>query len=328
MIASGIHAVTGAFGYSGRRIAARLLADGRRVRTLTNRPREPRDPELEVCPLQFDDPDGLAAALAGVEVLYNTYWVRFDYRRRGMSFSHELAVRNTRCLFEAARQAGVRRVVHVSIANPSEASPFPYFRGKAALERALGDSGLSFAILRPAVLFGGAPGEDILINNIAWMLRRLPIFGVFGRGDFHVRPIHVDDLAALAVRHGAATVDALVDAVGPERFTYRELVTTIAEGIGVRRPIVSCPATAGYLLARVVGWCVGDVVLTWDEISALMADLLNSDGPATGDARLTEWVARNSRTLGREYASELRRRRNRARLRSCQKPVDVTFRFC
>ena len=122
-------------------------------------------------------------------MLYNTYWVRFNYG----SFSHAAAVENTLALFAAARQAGVGRVVHLSIANPSEDSPLEYFRCKARLERALRESGLSYAILRPTVLFGG---QDILINNIAWMLRRLPVLGVFGDGRYRLQPIYVDDLAA------------------------------------------------------------------------------------------------------------------------------------
>ncbi len=298
-----LHAVTGAFGYSGRYLARRLLDAGHRVITLTNslQRANPFGDRVKAYPFNFQEPDLLAKTLHGVEVLYNTYWVRFNYR----SFTHAQAVENTRTLFAAAREAGVARVVHVSITNPSAGSELEYFRGKAELESALKVSGLSYAILRPAVLFGR---EDILINNIAWLLRRLPVFGVFGDGEYKVQPIHVDDLARLAVEHGAKRDDVIVDAIGPETFTYRELVATIGRAIGKPRPIVSIPASVGYYVSVLLGKLLGDVVLTRDEISGLMAGLLCVDSPPTGTTRLTDWVAEHHDVLGVRYASELARR--------------------
>jgi NADH dehydrogenase len=299
-----LHAVTGAFGYSGRYIAQRLLDAGRRVITLTNsleRP-NPFGERVRAFPLSFDNPRRLTESLSGVDVLYNTYWVRFNYG----SFSHSRAVDNTRTLFEAAREAGVRRVVHVSITNPSETSHLEYFRGKAQLERALVESGLSYAILRPTVLFGR---EDILINNIAWALRRLPVFGVFGDGSYRLQPIYVDDLARLATEHGAASENVIINAIGPEMFTYRSLVDQIGTIIGCRRPIVEVPAWLGYLAGTLIGRLVGDVLITREEIEGLMADLLYVDAPPTGSTRLSDWAHQNAGVLGVRYASELARRR-------------------
>jgi NADH dehydrogenase len=239
-----------------------------------------------------------------VAVLYNTYWVRFNHR----NFTHAEAVANTRTLFDAARRAGVRRVVHVSITNPSIDSPLDYFRGKAELEQALQASGLSWAILRPTVLFGK---EDILINNIAWVLRRFPVFGVFGSGDYRLQPIYVDDLAALAVRYGAQSGDVTVDAIGPETFTYRELVRTIGALIGRPRPIVSVPPSIGYWVGRALGAVTHDVMITRDEIRGLMADLLHVTSPPTGTTALTEWARAHRAVLGLRYASELARRSRR-----------------
>lgn len=298
-----IHAVTGAFGYSGRYIASLLLEQGLRVRTLTNK-RESADifgNRVEAFPLDFAKKDDLARTLDGVSVLYNTYWVRFNHR----SFSFGEAVKNTLVLFEAAKRAGVKRVVHVSITNPSEDSPFEYFRGKATLEKALQASGVSHAILRPAVLFGG---HDILINNIAWAIRRLPVFGAFGNGQCRIQPIHVQDFAELAVECGQRSENVVVDAIGPETFTFRALVRTIAETIGKWRPIIPVPPTIAYLTSRVLGALVGDVFLTRDEIAALMADLLHVEATPTGHTRLTEWARQNATTLGVNYASELARR--------------------
>ncbi len=301
-----VHAVTGAFGYSGKYIAGRLLNKGRTVITLTNSPNRSNEFEGQVSafPFNFDDPEALTRVLEGAEVLYNTYWVRFNHKL----FTYADAVRNTLILFEAAKAAGVERVVHVSITNPSETSSLEYFRGKARLERALRESGMSYAILRPAVLFGK---EDILINNIAWALRHLPVFGVFGDGRYKLQPIYVDDLAELSVRLGERREKIVIDAIGPETFSYRELVETIAHLIRVRRRIVSVPPWAGYLAGRVLGYLMRDVLITREEIEGLMANRLYVDAPPAGRTKLTGWVKKHAATLGLSYRNELARRTDR-----------------
>ena len=301
-----LHVVTGAFGYSGRYITARLLEQGRHVRTLTNSTQRanPFGDNVEAQPYNFDKPRELAASLEGVAVLYNTYWVRFNHA----SFTFYKAIQNTLSLFEAARQASVRRIVHISITNPSETSPLGYFSGKAHLEQALIESGLSYAILRPTVLFGK---EDILINNIAWALRRLPIFGVFGDGEYRLQPIYVDDLAGLAVEQGQETGNRIINATGPETFTFRSLVEEIGAIIGKPRRIISVPASLGYGAGWLIGKLMGDVLITREEIAGLMADLLYCDTPPTGTKKLTDWAREHSATLGKSYASELARRKNR-----------------
>jgi NADH dehydrogenase len=302
-----LHVVTGAFGYSGKYITQRLLAVGHRVRTLTNSPNRPSPfgTVVEAHPFHFDERAKLTESLRGAAVLYNTYWVRFNHP----GFSHSVAVENTRKLFAAAKAAGVRRVVHVSITNPSEDSPLEYFRGKGQLERALRESGLSHAILRPAVLFGK---EGILINNIAWCLRRLPFFGVFGDGQYRLQPIYVDDLAALAVEQGRAAQNVIVDAIGPETFTYRELARQIGEIIGKPKPFVSVTPTVGYWAGWFLSKLTGDVVITREEIKGLMPDLLCVNAPPAGQTKLTDWARQNAATLGARYASELARRQDRA----------------
>lgn len=301
-----LHAVTGAFGYSGRYIAQRLLNAGIAVRTLTSSPRRvnPFGNSVEIREFDWRDTDRLAAALDGVEVLYNTYWVRFNSK----NFCFAEAVENSRKLFAAARAAGVRRIVHVSITNPDIHSNLEYFRGKAQVEQALTDCGVAFTILRPAVLFGK---EDILINNIAWMLRRLPVFGVFGDGEYKMQPIYVDDLAELAVRSAGGSTNEVIQAIGPETFTYRELVKAIGRIIGCDRPIISVNPEVGYLFAAVAGKMVHDVIITLDEIRGLMEGRLFVDGPAAGTTRLTQWSQENRQWLGHRYASEMARRRDR-----------------
>lgn len=301
---SELHVVTGAFGYSGKYIAKRLLEQGHRVRTITSKQPTTGDfqGQVERYPLAFSNHSQLVASLRGATVLYNTYWVRFNHA----NFKHAEAVDNTIRLFKAAKEAGVQRVVHVSITNPSEDSTLEYFHGKAVLERALVESSLSYAILRPTVLFGK---EDILINNIAWALRKLPVVGVFGDGSYRLQPIYVDDLAQLAVEQGVVTENRVINAIGPETFSYRELVATIGNIIGKQRPIISVSPQLGYLACSVIGKLVGDVFITREEIEGLMADLLYVDAPPTGTTRLTDWARKHAATLGAAYASELGRRR-------------------
>jgi NADH dehydrogenase len=298
---TGLDAVTGAFGYSGSAIASRLLAAGRRVRTLTGHPdRAPVGSPVAVAPMDFDDPIGLARDLAGVTTLYNTYWVRFAHGGN----DHVAAVENSRTLFQAARRAGVERIVHVSITHPSIGSPYPYFRGKALVERALVETGVPAAILRPAILFGG---DGVLLNNVAWLLRKLPAFAIAGDGIYRVRGIHVDDLAELAVGHGSTRTDVVVEAVGPDRPTFAELVGAIRHAVGSRSVVVHVPRAIVPPASWVVGRVVGDVLLTPDELGSMMDGLADTDGPATGDRSVLDWIAHHGDTLGRTYANELTR---------------------
>jgi uncharacterized protein YbjT (DUF2867 family) len=298
--------VTGAYGFSGKYITRRLLSLGHAVRTLTNSPHRlnPFGSQVQAFPYNFDQPVQLADSLRGASVLYNTYWIRFEYT----TFSQTKAIDDSLTLFQAARQAGVKRVVHISITNPSETSSLPYFSGKAKLERALMESGLSYAILRPAVLFGS---EDILINNIAWALRHLPVYGVFGDGTYRLQPIFVDDLAALAVEQGQQASNQVIDAIGPETFNYRQLVRTIGSIIGKNRPIFSIPPAVGYWVGWLIGKLMGDVFITRDEIDGLMQGLLATSASPAGSTRLTTWAKEHASTLGVHYASELQRRLNR-----------------
>jgi NADH dehydrogenase len=298
--------VTGAFGYSGRYIAGRLIQAGHRVRTITNSlSREhPFGDRVEAHPFNFDEPGRLEASLRGAAVLYNTYWVRFNHE----DFRYSRAVENTLALFAAALSAGVRRIVHVSITNPSDRSELEYFRGKAELERALVGLGVPYSILRPAVLFGG---EGILINNIAWLLRHFSVFGVFGDGQYRLQPIHVDDFAELALSEARQGENRVVDAVGPETFTYRELVREIADAMGVRCRIIPVPPSLGHLAGWMLGKLLRDVVITRDEIEGLMQGLLCTESSPAGRVKLSEWARRNGDALGRRYATELGRRRDR-----------------
>jgi uncharacterized protein YbjT (DUF2867 family) len=294
--------ITGAFSYTGK-YATRLLLDrGYEVRTLTYHPdrTNPFGDRVQIFPYNFDRPEDLRGSLRGASTLINTYWVRFS---RGES-NFETAVRNTRTLIEAAKDAGVQRIVHVSIAKPSLESPLGYYRGKAQVEQAVVGSGLSYAILRPTVIFGA---EDILINNIAWFVRRLLVFGIPGDGRYTIRPIYVEDMAQLLVDAVDQQGSSIRNAIGPETFSFEELVRLVAAR--VERPVrlVHLPMLLAYLSTLVTGWIVGDVVLTWEEYKGLMGNLLAPEGPPAGSTRLSQWLADHKDLVGRQYASEVAR---------------------
>ena len=301
-----LNAVTGAFGYTGRYIAERLLQQGERVRALTGRPvsASPFGEQVAAFPLDFADGGRLAESLQGVEVLYNTYWVRFA--RGGLD--HARATANLQTLIGAAAQAGVGRIVHISITNAAADSPLPYFRGKALVEEALRrageESGLRYSIIRPTVVFGR---EDILINNIAWFLRRFPLFPIGGDGQYPVQPVYVDDVARLAVESADGDGSVALDAVGPERFSFYELVRLIAEAVGRRPRLLPLPPGMTLAAAHLAGLLVRDVTLTKDELDGLMAGHLVSANPPTGAVRFSNWLRENGDALGRRYASELAR---------------------
>ncbi len=295
--------VTGAFGYTGKYIARRLLAQGRKVKTLTGHPGRPNpfgEDRVAAAPFNFEKPNELRESLRGVSTLYNTYWVRFSHG----PVTFEDAVQNTKTLIAAASDAGVKRFVHVSITNPSLDSPLPYFNGKARLEQALAESSLSYAIVRPTVIFGI---EDILVNNIAWLLRHFPVFVVPGSGDYRLQPIYVEDMAQLVVDVAQREENVTLDAVGPDIFTFDEMVRLIAEKVGSKARIVHTSPGVALFLSRLVGYLVNDVTLTPDEVDGLTANLLVSESPPTGHTHLADWLAENVDRVGTGYASELAR---------------------
>lgn len=297
-----LNIVTGAFGYTGKYIAQKLLDMGKKVKTLTGHPNRPNPfgDRVSIAPFNFDKPEDLIRSLQGATILYNTYWVRFSYGQ----VTFDKAVENTKILTKAAEEAGIRRIVHISITNASETSPFPYFRGKGILEKAISQSRLSYAIIRPTVLFGH---EDILINNIAWLLKRLPIFAILGSGDYKLQPVFVEDVAEIAVKAGQHEENMIIDAVGPEIYPFNEMVKLIASKIHSKAKIVHLWPELALFFSRLVGYVVNDVVLTREEVYGLMSNLLISEKTPTGRMRLSDWLTCNAENIGTTYASELGR---------------------
>jgi len=298
----GFDVVTGAFSFTGRFIAGRLLAGGRRVRTLTNHPQRPgaHEIDVDVAPLQFTDRAALVESFRGAEVFYNTYWVRF--RHGGIGFGD--AVANTRTLMSAAAEAGVRKVVHISVSNPSIDSRLDYYAGKARTEEIVRESGMPWAVVRPTLIFG--PG-DILINNIAWLLRRMPVFLIPKRGLYRVQPVAGEDVAEIAVWAAAESGNVVVDAAGPEIISYADLVGSVAVAVGRRPRVVNLPPSLTLLAGDVVGLLVRDVMLTRQELEGLMDELLVSHEAPRGTRRVDDWLLKSADSLGKKYASELDR---------------------
>jgi uncharacterized protein YbjT (DUF2867 family) len=298
----GFDVVTGAFSFTGQYIARHLLAEGRRVRTLTNHPRRPgaQDIDVDVAPLQFTDRAALVESFRGADVFYNTYWVRFRHGRIGFGD----AVANTRILMSAAAEAGVRKVVHISVSNPSIDSHLDYYAGKARTEEIVRESGIPWAVVRPTLIFG--PG-DILINNIAWLLRNMPLFVIPELGLYRVQPVAGEDVAEIATWAAAQAENVVVDAAGPEIITYLELVTSVAIAVHRRPRFVYLPTGLTLMASNAVGLLVRDVMLTRQELQGLMQELLVSHEAPRGTRRVDDWLLRSAHSVGKKYASELSR---------------------
>lgn len=294
--------VTGAFGYIGRAISKHLLDAGREVRTVTTHPDKP-DPfggAVPATPFDFENLDRLEADLRGAATLYNTYWVRFEYG--GVTFRQ--AVRHTAALFACARRAGVQKIVHISVTHASAASRLPYYQGKALQEEALMTCGVPYAIVRPTLVFG--PG-DILVNNMAWLIRKFPVFPIFGSGDYRLQPVYVGDLARIAVDAAGHAGSTTEDAAGPETFTFDEFISLLAARIRPRTRLAHMPPWFALAAGRIIGEAIGDVILTRDELRGLMDNLLTSNQPAGGTTAFSSWLESHADELGTGYASELGR---------------------
>jgi uncharacterized protein YbjT (DUF2867 family) len=295
--------ITGASGFIGGAITDQLI-DRATIRSLTSHPHKNRfAARVRSFPYDFDQPTRMAEAFRGVDVFVNSYYVRFNYGDE----TFELAVDRTRDLIAQAQAAGVRKIVHVSVSNADERSDLPYYSNKGRIERLVRDSGVDYTILRPTLVVGRG---DILVNNIAFFLRHLPVFTIFGRGDYRAQPTDVDAFAAVAVdaiggdHHGQT-----VPVAGPNDWTFRDMVRAIRAAVGSRSLIVHAPAAVALAGLKVAGLLLGDVVLTSDEVKGLTREYLYAEQPLRRGAGFAEWLAGDgvASALGRRYESELAR---------------------
>jgi uncharacterized protein YbjT (DUF2867 family) len=297
-----VDVVTGAFSFSGKYIAARLLAADREVRTLTRHPQSasPFGKHVRAFPLDFDDVAGLTEILRDADTLFNTYWIRSPRR----DYTFERAIANTEALLGAARTAGVRRVVQLSVSNASPSSHLPYFKGKSVTEEKLTSSGLSYAIIRPTLIYAR---EDVLVNNIAWLLRRLPLFVIPGSGRYTLQPVAVEDVAELAVAASDSDEATVMDAAGPDILTFDELIGLVREAVGSRARIAHASTRVTHRLGSLLGVVLHDTLITRGELDGLTEGLLTSQAPPTGKRRFEAWLSAEAESLGTSYTSETRR---------------------
>jgi uncharacterized protein YbjT (DUF2867 family) len=295
--------ITGASGFIGGAVTQRLI-DRADIRGLTSHPAKNRfGDRVKSFPYDFSRPDRMAEAFRGVDVFVNSYYVRFNYG--GLTFDD--AVERSLVLIDLAREAGVRRIVHVSVSNANETSDLPYYRNKARIERLVADAGIDYTILRPALVVGDG---DILVNNIAYFLRRLPAFTIFGDGSYRVQPMTVDAFGEIVVEAiDGGHRNAILPVAGPSDWTFLEMVHAVRRAVASRALLVRAPAWFALAGLQVAGLFLGDVVLTSDEVKGLTREYLYADRPIRRGADFSAWLADPAvaSTLGRKYESELAR---------------------
>ena len=302
--------ITGAFSFSGRFIAEELLKTGEKVETLTGHPRPefPYFNKITIKQFNFDNFDAMVENFRGVNTFYNSYWIRFPHGNT----TWRDAIVNSKKLFRACKIAGVKKIVHISVTNPNLDSPYSYFKGKAVVEELLKRSGVPYTILRIAWMYEEG---DILVNNIAWILKRLPIFGVFGGGSYKLQPVSLRTLGKVAVENrylGDKTINInkIIDVIGPETYTYYEFVSLINKSIKAKTLILPSPWFAVYIpifVSKILNIVLRDRLLTIDEIYSLKDNLLLTDSQPIGEKSFKKWVIRNKERLGLKWANEIKR---------------------
>ena len=293
-----IVAVAGGSGFIGRAIVRRLAAIPTiKVRVLTRDPKKARARSTESDAVEFvaadvNDPAGLAAAVASADTIVNA--VQFDgypieNPARGLTFNR-VDYGGTVALIAAANAAGVKHFIYISGAAADERSPNPAFRAKGRAERALRDSGLTYTILRPSLVYGP---EDRVVNGIARALRMTPVMIVPGTGRQLLRPLLVDDLAAcVALAISGRGRNGIFEIGGRDPMSFDDLVRLVMEITGRRRPLVHVPEPL-LLIAGAIAEKLPGALFSRDAVAFLVADNDCDIKPLTAEFGLTMTPARD-----------------------------------
>jgi uncharacterized protein YbjT (DUF2867 family) len=225
--------VTGASGFVGNEVVKELLAQGRQVRALVRRGSEKKLQARERVEIAFGDcldPEAVALAAAGCDAVIHLVGIIREFPGRGITFE-QVHVQATRNVVGAAKNAGVRRYLHMSAlgARPEPADPYHVTNFRA--DEYVIHSGLTYTIFRPSVIYGP---EDQSINLFARHIRRLAFLPIIGDGAYQLQPAPVWTVArafALALDR-PRTENRIYDLGGPEPLTFNEVIDTIARVLG------------------------------------------------------------------------------------------------
>jgi uncharacterized protein YbjT (DUF2867 family) len=262
-------AVTGASGFVGRHITALLARRGHQVRALLRR--DDRGRAAAGLPAErtvgdLADPAVLAAFTRGADVIVHLVGIIVE---AGAATFEAVHVEGTRRLLTAAREAGVRRFVHMSaVGARDEAGATRYHRTKWRAEELVRSSGLSHAIFRPSIISGP---ENRPIRTLARLHRWSPLVPVFGDGRFPMQPVWIGDVAlAFALAAERPALGGVFELGGPVAVTYEEFVRAIGRAAGHPRPLVHVPLAVARAAAAALGVMGPLAPLTRDQLRMLV----------------------------------------------------------
>ena len=243
--------VFGGTGFLGRRVVEHLREHGFFVRIVSrhrNRSRElfgPDGSQFQSLEADIHDPKAIAEALAGAHGVVNA--VSLYVERQGETF-HSVHVEAARRLAARAQQDRVERLVQVSGIGADAASPSLYIRKRGEGELSVQAAFPNAVVVRPAVMFGP---NDAFLAPILALLRKLPVFPMFGRGLTRLQPAHVGDVAeAIAKALEQPEMRAVTfECGGPRIYSYEELLRAVAREAGLQARLVPMPFAAWRALA-------------------------------------------------------------------------------
>jgi len=261
--------LTGGSGFIGRRVAARLVDGGHKVRALARGRRRADLPDgVEVAQGNVVSGEGLPEAMAGVEKVIHLVAI---IRERGDQTFQTVIWRGTERVVEAAKVAAVKKLVYVSAIGAQDDPTYPYLQAKWQAERAVMRSGLNHTILRPSIVFGEG---DEFINALAGLVRYNPLVPVAGDGKTKFQPLWVEDLVTciVACLDEDAHNGEVLEVGGPEHLTYDQMLDIVKEALGKSRMKLHVPLAVMRPLAQVMEWVLPKPPVTREQLKMLTLD--------------------------------------------------------